>query len=254
MLDKSKTGEPRDPDNYSSEEIARFDALAEAWWDPEGDYKTALEFNKARTAIMLQEICHHFGRSAGTENPLHELRILDVGCGGGLVTEAMAKQGAEVTGIDASATSIEVAERHAKDQGLDITYKHCVAAQVSGEHTYDVVINAEVVEHVPDQPALINDCTRLVRPGGMLILATLNRTITSYFVAIIGAEYIMGYLPKGTHSWRKFVKPRELDKWVGRDFYKTFKCGMTMNPFNHKWHRSSGMRVNYMQCYHYSEK
>lgn len=254
MLDKSKKSKARDSENYSAEEIARFDKLAESWWDPEGEYKTALEFNRARTTIMLHEICHHFGRSHNGDNAFHDLKILDVGCGGGLVSEAMAKEGAHVTGIDASSISIEVAKRHAKQEGLNIEYRHCLVEELGNEQKFDVVINAEVVEHVPDQPALIKDCTRLVKPGGMLILATLNRTLASYLIAIIGAEYVMGYLPKGTHSWRKFVKPRQLDKWVGRDFYKTFKCGMVMNPFNKKWRRSRGMRVNYMQCYHYSEK
>lgn len=254
MLDKSKKGTPREKQNYSDEEIARFDELAESWWDPEGEYKTALEFNRARTTIMIHEICHHFGRSPGMPNPFHDLKILDVGCGGGLISEAMAKEGAEVTGIDASAVSIEVARRHAQQSDLTIDYRHCLVEELGDDTHYDVVINAEVVEHVPDQKALIKDSTRLVRPGGMLILATLNRTLASYLIAILGAEYVMGYLPKGTHSWRKFVKPRQLDKWVGRDFYKTFKCGLAMNPFNQKWRRSRGMRVNYMQCYHYSEK
>lgn len=254
MLNKSKRSNARNSENYSAEEIARFDKLAESCWDPESEYMTALEFNRARTVTMLHEICHHFGRSHDKDNAFHDLNILDVGCGGGLICEAMATEGAQVTGIDASSISIEVATRHAGQQGLTIDYKHCLVEELGNEQKFDVVINAEVVEHVPDQPAMIKDCARLVKPGGMLILATINRTFTSYLVAIIGAEYVMGYLPKGTHSWRKFVKPRQLDKWVGRDFYKTFKCGMTMNPLNKKWRRSKGMRVNYMQCYHYSEK
>ncbi|AXR08006.1 bifunctional 2-polyprenyl-6-hydroxyphenol methylase/3-demethylubiquinol 3-O-methyltransferase UbiG [Salinimonas sediminis] len=252
MLDKSELSGELENQNMSPEEIARFDALAESWWDPNGRYKTALAFNAARVAIIQEQICKAYNRFAGSAHSLKDIRILDVGCGGGLISEALAKAGASVTGIDASATSIEVARRHAQQSGIDVKYQHLLASQLSSQLSYDVVINAEVVEHVPDQPALIQDCARLVNPGGMLILATLNRTIKSYLVAIAGAEYIMGYLPKGTHDWKKFVTPEELDSWTGDHFTRSFDTGMRLNPFSKKWKTTRSLAVNYMLCYRHS--
>lgn len=249
MLDKSELSKSVGSDNMSREEIARFDEMAEAWWDPEGPYKTALAFNAARVEIMQAQICAHFNRDVKAEQPLAGLSLLDIGCGGGLISEYMAKAGARVTGIDASATSIEVAKRHAQHSGVEVNYQHMLSSQLTDQQNYDVVINAEVVEHVPDQPALINDCTRLVKPEGMLILATLNRTWLSYVVAIVGAEYIMGYLPKGTHSWRKFVKPGELDDWVGPSFSRCYETGMRMNPLTGHWKKTASLAVNFMLVY-----
>ena len=219
----------------------------------QGKYKTALAFNAARVDVILRQIREHFAISQTGEQPLANLTLLDVGCGGGLISEPMAKAGASVTGIDASAVSIEVAKRHARHSGVEVTYEHLLASQINKQQQYDVVINAEVVEHVPDQPALIQDCARLVKPGGMLILATLNRTVRSYIIAIVGAEYVMRYLPVGTHSWKKFVKPDELADWVGPGFTLKYETGMKLNPLSGLWSLTSSTAVNYLQCY-YSQK
>ena len=249
MLDKSQRSEPVKKDNLSQDEIARFDSMAKEWWDPDGKFKTALAFNKARLEVMVTQICQHFACQQGPDC-LNGICILDVGCGGGLVSETLAGYGASVTGVDASAVSIEVAKRHARQSGIDVTYRHGLSTDIAHEgKQFDVVINAEVVEHVPDQSALIKECGGMVKPGGMLILATLNRTLKSFVVAIIGAEYVMRYLPIGTHDWRKFVTPRELERWSGDCLQKDFEIGMRLNPFSGEWSTCSSTAVNYMQCY-----
>lgn len=250
MLDKSQRSEPVKKDNLSKDEIARFDAMAQEWWDPDGKFKTALAFNKARLEVMVAQLCQHFERESQADNCLQGIRILDVGCGGGLVSETLAGYGAEVTGVDASAVSIEVAKRHAGQSGIEVTYRHGLSTDIANEdQQFDVVINAEVVEHVPDQPALIKECAGMVKPGGMLILATLNRTLKSFIIAIVGAEYVMRYLPIGTHDWRKFVRPGELERWSGDRLQKQFETGMRLNPFTGTWHTCNSTAVNYLQCY-----
>ncbi|WP_338519074.1 bifunctional 2-polyprenyl-6-hydroxyphenol methylase/3-demethylubiquinol 3-O-methyltransferase UbiG [Alteromonas gracilis] len=246
MLDKSKkTGES----NFSSDEIARFDALAESWWDTNGQYKTALEFNRARLDVIKAQIDAHFNLEHSSQG-YHFLSIIDIGSGGGLISEPLAKLGANVTGIDASAISVEVAKRHAAQSNVDVQYRHMLSSEVVKEGTqFDVVINAEVVEHVPDQKQLIQECASMVKPGGLLVLATLNRTIKSFVIAIIGAEYVMRYLPVGTHAWSKFVKPNELNSWVGNEFNLTFQTGMKLNPFKGEWLTTPSLAVNYIQTY-----
>ncbi len=251
MLDKSKLSDPLADDNVSADEVARFNALANEWWDPNGKYKTALAFNATRTQYMIQQLARYFGRDAQRTDCLAGLHILDVGCGGGLVSEALAKRGAEVTGIDASATSIEVARRHAKQSGVNVDYRHCLTdSLLESNQSFDVVINAEVVEHVPDQPALVAQCAKLVNAQGMLVLATLNRTVKSWIIAILGAEYVMRYLPVGTHDWQMFVKPEELAEWVAEeDFKRVSETGMKLNPFSGQWRLCDSLKVNYLQCY-----
>lgn len=246
MLDKSKKiGDS----NFSDEEIARFDALAQSWWDPKGQYKTALEFNRARLDVIKARINAHFGLD-DTPQGYHSLSIIDIGSGGGLISEPLAKMGASVTGIDASAVSVEVAKRHASQHNVEVQYRHMLSSEVVKEgKQYDVVINAEVVEHVPDQKQLIQECASMVKPGGLLILATLNRTIKSFVIAIVGAEYVMRYLPVGTHAWSKFVKPNELTAWVGDEFTLTHQIGMKLNPFKGAWLTTSSLAVNYIQTY-----
>ena len=251
MLDKSKVTGSVSNDNVSEQEIARFNALAQEWWDPNGKYKTALAFNAARTEYMIAQLASCHGRDPSSPDCLEGLRILDVGCGGGLISEALAKRGAIVTGVDASAMSIEVARRHAQQSGLLVDYRHCLAGQLLAEdERFDVVINAEVVEHVPDQAALINECARLVKPSGTLVLATLNRTVKSWIIAILGAEYIMRYLPVGTHDWKMFVKPEELAGWVATEHFKLVdETGMKLNPLTGIWRLSDSLAVNYIQVY-----
>lgn len=250
MLDKSQLSQPI-KDNTSEQEIARFNQMAREWWDPEGKFKTALAFNATRSAFMIKHLANCHNRDPDAKDCLKGLTVLDVGCGGGLISEAMASKGAVVTGIDASAVSIEVAKAHAIQSGLDIQYYHHLAEQeVQAGNKYDIVINAEVVEHVPDQPALIGQCAQLVNPKGTLVLATLNRTWLSWVIAILGAEYVMRYLPVGTHDWSKFVKPKELLSWVKAEkFEPVYETGMKLNPLSGQWRLSSSLKVNYIQLY-----
>ena len=238
--------------NFSATEIAKFDKLAESWWDPKGKYKTALEFNRVRVKYFISQICLFYQRDHNQDLPLKGLCILDLGCGGGLVCEALAKAGASVVGIDVSEMSVEVAKRHALKSQLAIEYRHEHAEQTSQSDAqrYDVVINAEVIEHVPDQQALITQCSQLTKPNGCIIMATLNRTVKSFFIGIIGAEYIMRYLPVGTHSWREFVKPTELNKMakVAGMQYMT-GTGMAFNLMTKTWRTTSSVAVNYVHVY-----
>lgn len=247
----TKNSEANLPENISEEEIAKFDALAENWWDPNGKYKTALIFNRARVEYFIEQIATHFGRNHHAIDCLKGLTILDVGCGGGLVSEALAKAGAEVTGIDASEMSVQVARRHAIKSKLDITYKHMLAEHVVQENKqYDAVINAEVVEHVPLPKELVKECSQLTKPGGCMVLATLNRTIMSLLIAIIGAEYIMRYLPIGTHNWHMFIKPLELNSMASINRMQLIEeKGMKYNPFSKQWRLSKSLSVNYIQAY-----
>jgi 2-polyprenyl-6-hydroxyphenyl methylase/3-demethylubiquinone-9 3-methyltransferase len=259
MLDKDKLNsvqnnsiERAPSGNFSHSEIAKFDKLADSWWDPNGKYKTALEFNRGRVEYFIDQICIHYGRDPHNSASLKGLHILDVGCGGGLVCEFLAKAGATVVGIDVSEMSVEVAKRHALKSLLNIEYRHEHVQHTSTTdvNRYDVVINAEVIEHVPNQTALVKQCSQLCKVDGCVIMATLNRTINSYFIGIIGAEYIMRYLPIGTHSWQAFVTPLELNRMastVGLNFVT--EIGMAYNLFNKTWHITTNLGVNYVQVY-----
>lgn len=246
MLDKSQLQSLPNTNNISPEEVARFDQLADAWWDPKGPYKNVLAFNQHRWAVILDRVKNHF--KVSDESELTRLKVVDVGCGGGLLTEPFAQKGAQVTGIDASEMSIEVAKVHAEKMGLTIDYQHCLASElVAQEHKYDVVLNTEVIEHVPDQKQLIKECCQLLKPGGLLVLATLNRTLKSFLVGIVGAEYVLRMLPIGTHDWRYFVKPEELRQWLSKHQVKSLGTqGMAYNPFVKRWRNTSDLGVNYL--------
>lgn len=259
MLDKSKLNPLQNDStertisgNYSLEEIAKFDKLAENWWDPNGRYKTALEFNRVRVAYFIEQICTFYDRDPTKINPLQGLHILDVGCGGGLVCEPLAKAGATVVGIDVSEMSVAVAKRHALKSQLNIEYRHEHAQHTStnDKNRYDVVINAEVIEHIPDQQDLVKQCSQLCKANGCVIMATLNRTIKSFLVAIVGAEYIMRYLPIGTHSWHAFVTPIELNNMAKNGGLQWVTgIGMVYSLFTKTWGRTSNLGVNYVQIY-----
>tara|TARA_B100000809_G_C15049384_1_gene498413 strand:+ start:493 stop:1323 length:831 start_codon:yes stop_codon:yes gene_type:complete len=238
--------------NFSPVEIAKFDQFAESWWDPNGQYKTALDFNRVRVSYFIERICLFYHRDANAVKPLKGLLILDVGCGGGLVCEPLAQAGATVVGIDASEVSIEVAKRHALKSELDIEYRHEVAQQTNAadEGRYDVVINAEVIEHVPNQKDLVSQCSQLCKDGGCLIMATLNRTLKSYLIGIVGAEYIMRYLPIGTHHWNAFVTPAELLYMASNaNMQLVEEMGMAFKLFDKTWHITTSLKVNYIQIY-----
>lgn len=229
-------------------EIAKFTAMAEAWWDPLGDFKPLHKFNPTRIAYIRDRVCGHFGRDAATEMPFDGLSLLEVGCGGGLLTEPMRRLGAEVTGIDPAPRNIGVARAHAEQAGLKITYLPCAAEDLleSGE-TYDIVLAMEVVEHVADVDEFIRNCSRLMKPGGLLFLATINRTAKAFALAIVGAEYVLRWLPRGTHDWRKFVRPSELAGALRRSGVSiTHMTGVSFNPLTDKWSLVRDLDVNYM--------
>ena len=252
MLNKSQlSAAASNSPTLSASEVEKFDRMAKEWWDPQGKFKTALEFNAARLSWMLPQIARHHGKSPAAANYLEGISVLDLGCGGGLVSEALAAQGASVTGIDASAVSIEVAKRHASQSKMDIDYQHCLSADLVAQgKQFDTVINAEVVEHVPDQSQLIKECCQLVKPNGQLLLATLNRSVKSFIVAIVGAEYVMRYLPVGTHDWHYFVKPEELNEMASLHGAKLLtSTGMKYNLFNRQWQCVTDQSVNYIQAY-----
>jgi 2-polyprenyl-6-hydroxyphenyl methylase/3-demethylubiquinone-9 3-methyltransferase len=232
----------------STEEVERFTAIAEAWWDPNGDFRPLHQINPVRIGYIRDLAVAHFGLDAMSENPFDGLKILDVGCGGGLLCEPMCRLGANVTGIDAGDKNIAVAKLHATQSGLDIDYRHQLPEYlVKTEGPFDMVLNMEVVEHVPDLDRFLEAASALVRPGGVMVLSTLNRTIKSLALAKIGAEYILRWLPRGTHDWNKFVKPSELANGLrphGLDV--TDITGMTYRPLKDDWVLSGDLDVNYL--------
>lgn len=229
-------------------EIARFSAMAEEWWDPAGKFAPLHRFNPVRLAYIKETLARHFRRDPAGTDTLAGLSILDVGCGGGLLSEPLARLGARVTGIDASEKSIGVARLHAAESGLEIDYRP-VAAEILAEagERFDVVLAMEIVEHVPDVPDFIRTVSGLVAPGGLLLVATLNRTLKAWALAIVGAEYVLGWLPRGTHDWAKFVTPDELSAAIeAAGLAVRERKGVVYNPLSGAWHLSRDVDVNYM--------
>ncbi|MCV0424533.1 MAG: bifunctional 2-polyprenyl-6-hydroxyphenol methylase/3-demethylubiquinol 3-O-methyltransferase UbiG [Roseibium sp.] len=231
-----------------SEEVARFSAMAEQWWDPTGDFKPLHKFNPVRLAYIKQEVCRHFGRDPKAADAFKGLRFLDIGCGGGLLSEPMARLGADVLGADASETNIKIARLHMENSGLDIDYRAETAEKLAEDgETFDVVLNMEVVEHVADVPLFLKATSQMVRPGGLMFVATINRTLKAYALAIVGAEFVLRWLPKGTHSYEKLVKPSEIEGPVKDAGLKIIdRSGVSYNPLTDTWSQSRDMDVNYM--------
>jgi 2-polyprenyl-6-hydroxyphenyl methylase/3-demethylubiquinone-9 3-methyltransferase len=260
MLDKSRLSPSLNNERKSAldteKEIAKFNELANEWRDPKGKFKHVLAFNQTRLIAIEDAIAYHFERDLNQDVPFSNLSLLDIGCGVGLLCEPLAWQGARVSGIDASSHNIALARQHAHSNSVTVDYRHCLAESllttgekelISVTNQYDVVLNTEVIEHVDDQEALINTCCQLLKPGGLLIMATLNRTIKSYLIAIIGAEYLMRYLPIGTHDWRFFVTPKEIDAMITPHGLRTVKAeGMSFNPLTKKWKVTNSTDVNYL--------
>ena len=235
--------------SVDAEEIAKFAAMAEEWWDPDGKFKPLHKFNPVRIAFIRDRICTHFERDPLSPNPLEGLRILDIGCGGGLLCEPMARLGAAVTGIDATERSVHVAAAHAQQMGLEIDYRFTSVEDLADkEESFDVVLNMEVVEHVADPAAFLQASASLVSSGGLMFMATLNRTPKAFALAIVGAEYVLGWLPRGTHDWRKFVKPSEAAaalRKAGMEFSEL--TGVAFNPLRDQWSLAPrDLAVNYM--------
>ncbi len=232
------------------EEIARFSAMAEAWWDPTGKFKPLHKFNSNRVAFIRDRVAAHFDRDPLGELPLDGLRLLDVGCGGGLLGEPMRRLGAAVTGIDASAKNIGVAALHAEQSGLDIDYRNALPEDLLAEEVrFDVVLNMEIVEHVADLGLFLEVSSRLLKPGGMMFVATISRTLKSLALAKIGAEYVLRWLPVGTHDWRKFVRPSELAAGLRPNGVAVRELkGMTFRPLADRWDLTDDLDVNYLAC------
>lgn len=230
-------------------EVAKFQAMAREWWDPNGQAKPLHMLNPTRLDYVVTQIAAEFGIDRRQSKPFAGLRILDIGCGGGLMSEPMARLGATVTGADAAEENIAVARLHAEEQGLVIDYRAETAeALAAAGAQFDVVMALEIVEHVADPAAFIRTCHDLLRPGGLLIMSTLNRTPRSFAVAIIGAEWVMRWLPRGTHDWARFITPDELAQMMdGAGMKPVDRAGMVFNPLAWRWSLSSrDLSVNYL--------
>ncbi len=231
-----------------TDEVERFSRMAAEWWDPNGKFRPLHKFNPVRLAYIRDQVAARFGRDTRAPHPFEGLRILDIGCGGGLLCEPMARLGAEVVGADASATNIEVAKLHGVASGLTIDYRATTAEALADEgEQFDVILNMEVVEHVADVDLFLAKCGQMVKPGGLMFVATINRTLKALGLAIIGAEYVLRWLPRGTHQFGKLVRPDELEAGLGKAGLSIIdRSGVTYNPLADRWQRSKDMDVNYM--------
>lgn len=237
-----------DRTSASDEEVARFTSLAEEWWKPDGAFKVVHRFNDARLTYLRFLLRRVFAERLGGRSDLKGLKVIDVGCGAGLAAEPMAVAGARVVAIDPSARNIEIARLRQIQSGTAIDYRHMLPEQMAatGER-YDVVMALEVVEHVADVPLFLKSCADLVAPGGILVMATLNRTLKSFLFGIIGAEYVLRLLPRGTHDWRKFISPDELSAGLAPHGLKEFeRTGLVFNPFTRRFRYSDDVGVNFV--------
>jgi 2-polyprenyl-6-hydroxyphenyl methylase/3-demethylubiquinone-9 3-methyltransferase len=229
-------------------EVQRFSALAAEWWNPSGKFRPLHKFNPIRLAYIRDHVAARFGRDPRMARPFEGLRFLDIGCGGGLLCEPMARLGARVVGVDPSETNIEVARLHAAESGVAVDYRAATAEELAdaGE-TFDVILNMEVVEHVSDVDFFIARCGEMVKPGGVMFVATINRTLKALGLAIFGAEYVLRWLPRGTHQYNRLVRPEELEGALTKAGLAIVdRTGVTYNPLADRWQRSRDMDVNYM--------
>lgn len=230
------------------DEIDKFHRMAAEWWDPTGKFKPLHKFNPVRLAYIRERVIGHFGRDGTARFPFEGLRILDIGCGGGLLCEPMARLGADVVGVDAGEKNVNIARLHAEQSGLAIDYRATTAEALAEQgEQFDVVLNMEVVEHVADVPLYLESCAKLVAPGGLMFVATINRTARAFALAIVGAEYVLRWLPRGTHSYDKLVTPEEITSVTGRSGLRVLdRTGVVYNPLRDEWVRARDMAVNYM--------
>ncbi|MGZ8244579.1 bifunctional 2-polyprenyl-6-hydroxyphenol methylase/3-demethylubiquinol 3-O-methyltransferase UbiG [Methylomagnum sp.] len=236
------------PSTIDPVEAAHFERLAKLWWDADGPFWPLHRLNSLRLDYIRDHLAAKFGGNTGADLPLTGLRLLDIGCGGGILSEAVARLGAAVHGVDVVEQNIRIAQRHAEDHGLAIRYEWSSAEALAerGEQ-YGAVLNMEVVEHVADLPLFMESCTRLVRPGGLMVIGTLNRTVASFLGAIVMAEYVLRWLPKGTHHWQKFPTPAELERLIERGGMRVVdRVGVGVNPFGWKFRLTRYMGMNYM--------
>lgn len=232
---------------HDSGEIARFNALAADWWNPNGPMKPLHRLNPVRLGFVKEAFAGHFGRDPRAMRPFDGLNLLDIGCGAGLLSEPLARLGFAVTGIDLAEENIAVARTHAEAGGLSIDYRATPIESLPAEGQFDAITLLEVVEHVPDVEAFVREAALRLRPGGMLIASTLNRTLKAYALAIVGAEYVLRWLPVGTHDWNKFVTPDELDRhFEAAGLVPEQRTGMVFNPLGNEWRLSGDCDVNYL--------
>ncbi len=231
-------------------EIEKFSRLAKEWWDPNGKFKPIHLFNPARINFIKNKLIKKFKIDENSKEPLKEISILDIGCGGGLLCEPLKRLGANITGIDAAKNNIEVAKLHAQEMNLDIKYIHSAPENINLEKKFDVILNMEVVEHVADVNLFIQNCSKFIKKGGIMFVATINKNLKSYIHAIIGAEYILRWLPIGTHDWEKFLQPEELENIVCKqNFLFDETVGMKFNFLNQEWKTSSDTSINYISTF-----
>jgi 2-polyprenyl-6-hydroxyphenyl methylase / 3-demethylubiquinone-9 3-methyltransferase len=229
-------------------EVDRFSAMAAEWWDPSGKFKPLHKFNPVRIAYIRDKVAEKFGRDPKSHRPLEGLRVLDIGCGGGLLSEPIARMGATVVGADASEKNIGIARTHAEQSGVIVDYRAVTAEALAADNEkFDVVLNMEVVEHVSDVPFFIETCATMVKPGGLMFVATINRTMKAAALAIVGAEYVLRWLPRGTHQYEKLVRPEEIEQPLNAAGMSVIdRTGVFFNPLANQWNLSKDMDVNYM--------
>lgn len=235
-------------DTVDPAEIQRFAKVAESWWDTEGPFRPLHRFNPVRLEVLRARLTAHFGRDPRSLKPFSGLRLLDIGCGGGLIAEPMARLGAQVVGVDATADNVKIARAHAEASGLAIDYRYDTAEGLlaAGER-FDAVLALEIVEHVADRAGFVGACAGLTKPGGALLFSTLNRTPRAFGMAILGAEYLLRWVPRGTHEWKKFVKPSELAAELrGAGLTLAELIGLTYEPLGQAWSLGRDLSVNYM--------
>jgi 2-polyprenyl-6-hydroxyphenyl methylase/3-demethylubiquinone-9 3-methyltransferase len=242
MVSRARAG------SVDTAEVERFSRLAARWWDPKGPMSALHKFNPLRVGYVRDQVAAQFGRDPKMLDCLKGLRMLDIGCGAGLLSEPLARLGAIMVGADPAEENIEAARAHAEDSELSIDYRATTAEDLAGAaERFDVVLAMEVVEHVVDVGEFVSTCASMVKPGGLLIAATLNRTLKSFALAIVGAEYVLRWVPRGTHQWDKFVTPQELESAIERNGLRVIaERGVIYNPLADRWQLSSDMDVNYM--------
>ena len=231
----------------NKDEINKFSKIADEWWDINGKFKPLHMFNPVRIEHILEITLNHYKINKDKKLPLKNLKILDIGCGGGLISEPMSRLGGDVTGIDASNKNIEVAKSHAKKSDLKINYLNISPENLDQKNKFDIILNLEVIEHVENLDLYLSSCLELLKKNGIMFTATINRTFISYIKAIVGAEYVLRWLPIGTHDWNKFIKPEELEKkLIDLNFSITDFTGLSYNPIFQEWKKTKDMSVNYI--------
>ncbi len=234
----------------NKEEIQKFENIADDWWNPEGKFKPIHKFNPVRISFIVDVLKSHFSLKNRSSMPLKNLRILDLGCGGGLLSEPMARLGAQVTGLDASKNNVRIAQSHALKNKLKINYIHGSIEKTNFKTPFDVILNMEIIEHVNNVDLFIKSCRKNIKSSGVMFVATLNRTLKSYLFAIIGAEYVLRWLPIGTHDWNKFITPNELNGIANKNKFKNIKTsGVVFSPLTNKWSLSSDENINYISVF-----